>query len=595
MHKILPRTLAALTPQLEALDQQFTQTAVARPDALSPAGGGASTDCLAPSITATFIKAAGILTLSGNGGANVIDVSRNAAGALLVNDGHVPIAGGTPTVANVSQIQVVGQAGNDIITLNEVNGALPRANLFGGNGDDILTGGSGADRLFGQNDHDTLFGKGGNDQLFGGNGNDVLSGGTGNDQMFGEAGNDRMLWNPGEGTDLMEGGDGIDTAEVNGGNGAEAFTLTANGTRVRFDRIDPAPFSLDIGTTENLVLNMGGGNDTFSATGNLAPLIKLTVDGGGGDDTILGSNGNDTLRGGDGNDFIDGQQGNDTANLGAGDDIFQWDPGDGSDVIDGGAGSDLMLFNGSNAAEDIDISANGDHARFFRNVASITMDTDNLERIDFNALGGADRITVGDLSGTDVTEVNLNLAATGGAGDAEPDSVTVNATNADDNIIVFGDNTGGVTVFGLAALVNIAGAEGANDALTINGQDGDDIIDASAVQPGTIQLHLNGGNGDDIIIGSAGDDVIDGGAGDDILFGGAGNDVISGGGGGDIIFQDFTLGADRIDVSGRGLSFDWLTAHTSDVDGNAVLDLGDQHITLTGVSAAALHQEDFLV
>jgi len=42
-----------------------------------------------------------------------------------------------------------------------------------------------------------------------------------------------MIWNPGEGTDLMEGGDGNDTAQVNGGNGAEVFTITANGSRVR--------------------------------------------------------------------------------------------------------------------------------------------------------------------------------------------------------------------------------------------------------------------------------------------------------------------------------------------------------------------------
>ena len=80
---------------------------------------------------------------------------------------------------------------------------------------------------------------------------------------------------------------------------------------------------------------MNGGDDTFSATGNLAALINVTVDGGTGNDTILGSNGNDTLLGGDGNDFIDGKQGNDTAFLGAGDDVFQWDPGDGSDVIEG--------------------------------------------------------------------------------------------------------------------------------------------------------------------------------------------------------------------------------------------------------------------
>jgi len=96
--------------------------------------------------------------------------------------------------------------------------------------------------------------------------------------MFGEAGNDRMIWNPGDGTDLMEGGDGNDTAEVNGGNGAEVFTITANGTRVRFDRISPAPFSLDIGTTENLVVNANGGDDVITAGNGLASLIKLTID-----------------------------------------------------------------------------------------------------------------------------------------------------------------------------------------------------------------------------------------------------------------------------------------------------------------------------
>ncbi len=131
---------------------------------------------------------------------------------------------------------------------------------------------------------------------------------------------------------------------------------------MRFDRINPAPFSIDIGTTENIVVNMNGGDDSFSATGNLAALISVTVDGGAGNDTILGSNGNDVLLGGDGNDFIDGQQGNDIALLGAGDDVFQWDPGDGSDVVEGQDGSDTMLFNGANIGESFAISANGGRA-----------------------------------------------------------------------------------------------------------------------------------------------------------------------------------------------------------------------------------------
>ena len=97
--------------------------------------------------------------------------------------------------------------------------------------------------LFGQAGNDTLLGKGGFDFLFGGADNDSLTGGDADDQVFGEAGNDRMIWNPGDDTDLNEGGAGTDTVEVNGGNGAEVFTTTANGTRVRFDRLNPAPFS----------------------------------------------------------------------------------------------------------------------------------------------------------------------------------------------------------------------------------------------------------------------------------------------------------------------------------------------------------------
>ena len=180
-----------------------------------------------------------MLTVFGDTLDNTITVSRNAAGNILINGGAVAIQGGTATVANTSLIQVFGQGGNDTITLNEANGALPRANLFGGDGNDTLTGGSGDDQLFGKAGNDTLLGKGGNDLLFGGGGNDTLTGGDGDDQVFGESGNDRMIWNPGDDTDLNEGGDGTDTVEVNGGNGAEVFTVTANGTRVRFDRLDP--------------------------------------------------------------------------------------------------------------------------------------------------------------------------------------------------------------------------------------------------------------------------------------------------------------------------------------------------------------------
>src|ERR1700759_1391534 len=307
--------------------------------------------------TSVFSPITGQLTVFGDAQGNTIVTSRDAAGRILVNGGAVTTVGGTPTVANTGLIEIFGQAGNDTITVNEANGALPAANLFGGTGNDTLTGGSGNDMLFGQSGNDTLLGKGGNDFLFGGDGNDTLTGGAGDDQVFGEAGNDRMIWNPGDGTDLFEGGDGFDTAEVNGGNGSEVFSLTANGTRVRFDRTNPAPFSLDIGTTENFVLNMNGGDDTFTASNGLASLINVTVHGGDGNDTITGGDGNDRLLGGDGDDLLIGGRGNDQLFGGAGNDTFVWNPGDGSDTIEGQDGSDTLVFNGANVAEKINIAA----------------------------------------------------------------------------------------------------------------------------------------------------------------------------------------------------------------------------------------------
>src|SRR5262245_32742690 len=107
-----------------------------------------------PAITATFLPGAGILTIFGDSLDNTITVSRNAAGAILVNGGAVTIKGGTPTVANTALIQAFGQGGNDNIQLDEAVGALPSAHIFGGFGNDTITGGSGGDMLFGQNGND---------------------------------------------------------------------------------------------------------------------------------------------------------------------------------------------------------------------------------------------------------------------------------------------------------------------------------------------------------------------------------------------------------------------------------------------------------
>jgi Ca2+-binding RTX toxin-like protein len=517
--------------------------------------------------TATF--SSGVLTVFGDSANNAIVISRDAAGRILVNNGAIAVTGGSPTVANTALIRVFGLDGQDVLTLNEANGALPAANLFGGTGNDTLTGGSGADQLFGQAGNDTHLGRGGNDLLFGGSDNDTLTGGDADDQVFGQSGSDRIIWNPGDDTDLNEGGDGSDTVEVNGGNGAEQFTATANGTRVRFDRITPAPFAIDIGTSEKLTVNANGGDDSFSATGNLAALIAVTVDGGAGNDTLLGSNGADLLLGGDGNDFADGQQGNDVALLGAGDDTFQWDPGDGSDVVEGQNGTDAMAFNGSNANEQMDVSANGQRVRFFRDVAAITMDLNDVESIVARTLGGADKLVVNDLSGTDVDDVVADLAAGAGGDDGQPDNVIANATNGDDVVSVIGAGTN-AQVTGLPALVSVSGAISGSDRLTVNALAGADVIDATGLSANATLLTLDGGDGDDVLLGGAGNDTLLGGAGDDVLIGGLGIDTIDGGPGDNVVLD--SLSANTV-TSATPVGKKWLTRHARTMKGTTVLKL----------------------
>ena len=166
----------------------------------------------------------------------------------------------------------------------------------GGNGNDTLNGGDAADALKGD---------AGNDRLTAGQ-NPV---GT-RDLMSGGDGDDTQVWNPGDDDDTMEGGPGNDTTEVNGGDTVgEDFEVNPSATagRVSFDRTGPdppGPFNLDIGTTENLVVNANGGNDKIIGSKGLAELIDSTFNGGDGRDRIKGTDGKDVLRGGKGSDLI---------------------------------------------------------------------------------------------------------------------------------------------------------------------------------------------------------------------------------------------------------------------------------------------------
>jgi Ca2+-binding RTX toxin-like protein len=534
---------------------------------LVPATAGAAT-------TATF--SGGVLTVAGDSTNNTIVLGRDAAGTILVNNGAVAVGGGTPTVATTTLVRAYGLGGADVIRLDEANGPLPAASLYGGDGPDALTGGAAADQLFGQAGNDTLNGKGGGDGLFGGGDDDVLTGGSGNDQVYGQSGNDRLVWTPGDGSDLDEGGDGTDVVRVYGETAAEQFTVTANGGRVRLDRLSPAAFTLDIGTTENVGVVANGGDDSFSAVGDLASLTTLTVDGGAGNDQLLGGNGADVLYGGDGNDLVDGRQGNDMESLGAGDDQVIWDPGDASDTVEGGAGIDALRFNGSNASENIAIAANGPRVRLTRDIATVTMDLNSVEAMSTRLLGGTDSLAVGDLTGTGATSVAADLGAFDGTDDGVADTMSVSATSADDLVTVTGAGTT-AQVTGLSAPVSVDGAYAPNDRLVVNGLAGSDTIDASGVSAGAAMLTLDGGDNDDVLIGGDGDDTLVGGAGDDVLIGGPGNDTFDGGTGDNVVLD--TAAATAI-MSATVAGPDWQARHVRTVGGRTVLDVGGRRRTL---------------
>ena len=502
----------------------------------------------------------GLLTIEGTDASDKIALRLKAGNPAVLeidvgDDGSPDFRFGRAAIA---RIVIDAEDGDDLVRIDESNGVFTDSvptTIDGGAGNDRIAGGKGSETLLGGDGNDSIDGNGGNDRALMGSGDDtfVWDPGDGSDTIEGEAGNDTMLFNGanvaervalsanghrltffrdlgavtmdtagvervdfnalgGEdttfvgdlsGTDVktvnldlgaadgqrdrvvVDGTDGDDTINVNGD--ASGVAVSGLSAQVAIQHQEP---------TDELAVDGLGGNDSISAAGLAAGAISLTLDGGAGDDRIAGGAGIETLLGGDGNDSLDGNGGNDLARLGAGDDTFVWDPGDGSDTVEGEDGTDTMVFNGANGADQVDLSASGNRLRFFRNPGTVTMDTAGVERVDFNALDGADVVTVNDLSGTDVSNVNVDLASTlgGSSGDGKSDRIVVNGTRGDDAISVSGDAggaKGGVTVTGLAPTIGILHPE-ASDRLEINTLAGNDSVDPAGLAAGVIQLFVDG-------------------------------------------------------------------------------------------------------
>jgi Ca2+-binding RTX toxin-like protein len=262
-----------------------------------------------------------------------------------------------------------------------------------------------------------------------------------------------------------------DDVRVTGADGSA--TVTGLSALVRVSHADSALDLLDVDAL--------GGDDVIDATGLPTSALKLDLDGGKGDDVLRGGFGSEPLAGGSGDDDVDGNQGADIASLGLGDDSFTWDPGDGSDVVEGFLGYDRMVFNGSAGNEMFTASAVGQRVEFLRNLGSIDMDLNDIERIDLEALAGLDQTTVNDLTGTDLEELNVDLesALDSRTPDAVADSVIVNATGGVD-VVDIEAVRGQTRVSGLVPTVRIARADPGLDTLVLNTLAGDDQVSVGA-------------------------------------------------------------------------------------------------------------------
>ena len=476
--------------------------------------------------------------------------------------------------------------------------------IFGGGGDDTIAGGGGNDVISGGTGNDIAFMGTGEDRFSWspGDGSDTVEGGADTDildfsgnsasetiDISANGGRTRFLRNIASivmdlngvetllyhalggmdaitvndltGTSVknvsinLEGTPGIgdgqaDSVAVNGAASADILTISGSGAEVT---VSGLPWKTRISNAEpgdTLHILGNGGNDVINAAGIAASALSLVVDGGNGNDSVVGSVNADVLIGGGGQDRIAGGAGDDVVFLGAFSDIFFWNPGGGNDTVEGQSGNDTLDFSGSGASETIDISANGQRLRIFRDVAAVTLDINEVEQLSFRAEDGADNFVINSLVGTAIARIDIDLGGEAGAG--QVDSVTRAATEGDDHVTL-SEKNGIISVSGLVGSVFLHDAN-KQDRLSVNGGAGADVIDASALPAKLVQCFLNGGLGEDFFVGSDGGDTVSGGDGADNALLGAGDDRFLWAPGDDNDTVEGQDGSDLLDFSGSNIS-----------------------------------------
>jgi hypothetical protein len=327
--------------------------------------------------------------------------------------------------------------------------------------------------------------------IFTGGGNDTIN--------VGSAANSVDVFAFGSQSIRVDGGAGTDTVNYNdqgsttqctyqvttdlisrvpgGFNAFRVFTENTVEARILNGSMGTSSYTLSQ-VVGNITVNAGSGSDYLDASGVSASASAVTLNGGQGNDTLVGGKAPITLNGNAGNDLLIGGDASDT---------FTWNPGDGSDVIEGGSGSDRLVFNGSAADESFTLSSVGTRFELLRSVGGIGMDVADVEEINLNMQGGADQVTVNDLGAASVTLLHVNT----GSADATVDTITLEGSALPDYVQVSAISDSTVLVEGLSVPVDITGYA-INDQLIVNGNGGIDVLRASLSARGMIGIVLNG-------------------------------------------------------------------------------------------------------
>jgi Ca2+-binding RTX toxin-like protein len=515
------------------------------------------------------------------------------------------------SIANAGKTDLLsfdGGEGNDIINAGSLAAGKISLQILGGAGNDVIFGGAGNDTVTGGEGNDVAYLGAGNDLFVWqqGEGSDTIEGRDGFDtlrltvdsfsntvdlaanggrtQIFANGGllnlddverieisaaakfTDDITINDVSGTGVTQiavdlSGAGSFPAIVTcvAGDGNDNISMSATGAMVAVTGLSAHLTISGTNASDNVAIVGEGGDDKIDASKVPQGLLRAGLDGGAGNDVLIGSQGGDSLAGREGNDTVVGGGGDDTAVLDIGDDLFLWKAGDGSDQVQGEAGFDTIRVAGSKANDDFRIVSGG----FGPGLSStaLGMDLDLvMERLDLLTLDGADTVVLDHLGVGGFEEIAVDLAAAvgGKTADSKTDTVGVLGT-ADDDDIVLSTSGSKVAVAGLFTDVTIDHA-GKTDQLIVQAGIGDDDIDASAMAAGKIALAIKGQDGDDTVVGSAGNDTVEGGDGNDLASLGLGNDVfiwsagddddtIEGQGGTDTVQVKGTTGLDIIAIS----------------------------------------------